>query len=166
MAKHLAYKRRTPLGQVEFNMTGMIDCTFQLIIFFFLAGQMASESLTDLVLPHPERSQAIPSEQIENPSKAIVNVVSAVGEGDDVNPALLGKAERYQIGGIKLHVGERELLCDVLKRLKRASNSEEFTLEIRADHRVDYSEVQPVMQAAVSAGIAKMNITAITDSEL
>ena len=165
MAKHWAFRKRTGSGDVSFNMTPMIDCTFQLIIFFILTSQMASESLTKLDLPRPLRSQAIPSEQIDSPGKVIVNVLSAVGEGTDENPALIGKASRYQIGGLKIERGDVETLYQSLAKLKQSSGAKEFCVEIRADHRVNFSEVQPVMLAAARAQILKMNITALTHME-
>ncbi len=162
MAKHWAFRERTTSGNVSFNMTPMIDCTFQLIIFFILASQMASESLARLQLARPYQSQAIPAEQIDSPGKVIVNVLSAVGDDEEFNPALLGKASRYQIGSVKIARDDVEGLQKLLADLKQASGVKNFCVEVRADHRVNYSEVQPVMLAAARARIPKMNITALT----
>ena len=37
----------------------------------------------------------------------------------------------------------------------------DFTVQIRADHRVDYVQVEPVIAAAMVAEIPKMNIGAL-----
>lgn len=163
MARHIAFRRRGPAGQVEFNMTPLIDCTFLLIVFFILAGQMASDTLAKVDPPRPEHSQAISSEQMDRPDKVIVNVVSAMADDRDDNPALAGKAERYQVAGLRLPVGDVGQLTRLLRRMKDVSGSKNFTVEIRADYRVDYSSVQPVMQAAAAANITRMNITALTE---
>jgi len=155
------FRKRGVGGLVSFNMTPLIDCTFQLIIFFILASRMASDSLVAMPLPRPHESQAIPSEQIENPDKVIVNVLSAEDEG--VAPGgLSGKARRYQVGNMKISVENVEALRRTLVNLKRSSGSEDFCMEVRADRRVNFSEVYPVMLAAARAGIVNMNITALT----
>jgi biopolymer transport protein ExbD len=37
-----------------------------------------------------------------------------------------------------------------------------FFLEVRADERVNWQDVAPVIRAGVEAGISKLNITALT----
>jgi len=160
-----ASRKRTATGDVGFNMTPLIDCTFLLIVFFILASQMASESLAKVLLHRPRHSQAIPSEQIDTPDKVIVNVLSAVEDETTANPAVIGKARLYQIGSMKIPPEDTELLTEVLKRLKAASGSAKFKVEIRADYRVDYDQVLPVMRAAARAEIVKMNLTALTNTD-
>ena len=161
MAAVAPFRRKAFGGLVSFNMTPMIDCTFQLIIFFILTSRMASESLVSMELPRPHESQAIPSEQIENPDKVIVNVLSAE-EGAGGDPALSGRAQRYQVGNMKVAVENLEALRRTLVRLRRSSGSEHFCIEVRADHRVNFSEVRPVMLVAAQAEIVNINITALT----
>jgi len=165
VTRHPARRRREAVGQVSCNMTPMIDCTFQLIIFFILASQMASESLAKLLLADPANSQAVPTAQVDEPNKAIVNVVSLAGETAEAGDAFSGRADRYQIGSMKIAIQDVDLLAEVLTRLKAVNSSDDFTVEVRADRRVDYRDVQPVMLAAAKAGIPKMNITALVDQD-
>lgn len=59
----MARKRITDAGaQQEVNLTPMIDCTFQLIIFFIITAQMASAK-AKLVLTKPYKSQAVMPEK-------------------------------------------------------------------------------------------------------
>jgi len=163
MAKHVAYQKTGTAGQVEFNMTPMIDCTFLLIIFFILASQMASDSLAKVDLHRPQASQAIPTEDIETPNRVIINVLSRAGDDEDANPALAGRADRYEINRVRFEVGNIERLADFLRRRKDSSGKpDEFYVEIRADHRVNFADVEPVMLAAADAEIVKMNLTALT----
>ncbi len=161
MPRRITYKQQRPAGDVQFNVTPMIDCTFLLIIFFILTSQMASRSLAKLELHRPHKSQAIPSEQIETPNHVIVNVLSANSDTEDTNPVLSGRAERYEIDGTGFDVWDVEALSDVLRSRKIASGSKDFYVEIRADRRVDFSQVEPVMLAAAEAQIEKMYITAL-----
>jgi len=90
MAKSSVYKRGKP--QVGFNMTPMIDCTFQLIIFFMLTTQMASAEFVPMQLPRPLRSVA--KEMTEN--KVIVNVVPYTLKEIEAVPARLGIAKEFR----------------------------------------------------------------------
>ena len=45
---------------------------------------------------------------------------------------------------------------------KEGDDKRMFFLEIRADERVNWQDVAPVIRAGVEAGINKMNITALT----
>jgi biopolymer transport protein ExbD len=47
-------------GSMDINMTPMIDCTFQLIIFFILTAQIASEEVAKVAVPEPHHSMAYP----------------------------------------------------------------------------------------------------------
>ena len=163
MARQTVYRRQGAAGTVDINMTPMIDCTFQLIIFFILASQMASKSLAQLKLHRPEESQAIPAEQVETPDRLIVNVITSAGDSESANPALAGKADRYEIDGVPIRVGDEDRLTEVFRyRKSKAGNPEEFCVEIRADYRVNFGDVQPIMLATAKAKIVNMNITALT----
>ncbi len=159
-------KGRVFANTPSFNMTPMIDVTFQLIIFFILAGQMASAELAQLVLHKPVGSMAQKPEDMPI-NRVIVNISSAAtSETDKSNVAQ--QAKELQIGTVKLSPHQRDLIVAELKKhreLWRAkappAQKEEFFIEIRADYRVAYSEVEPVMLAAAEAEIPKMNITAL-----
>ena len=74
-----------------------------------------------------------------------------------------GEAKCYKIGGMKpIDLDDIEKLERILKdEFRKSKKREEFHVEIRADHRVHFGYVLPVMDAAVRAGIPKMNITAL-----
>jgi len=153
-------------SDVSFNMTPMIDCTFQLIIFFILASQVASMALAKLELPEPHESMAWDDEKLKIVSKVIVNVVSAAGDRKDAAPDLQARAGKYQIEGKDYPVGDMERLERELKRRLGLSTDAgvkpaDFYVMIRADKRVHYSGVVPVMKAAANVGIEKMTLTAL-----
>lgn len=166
MAKSTVYRRTRFGGAVSFNLTPMIDVTFQLIIFFILASQIASAALANLDPPEPYQSQAgAPKQQKRKPNKVIVNVISAEPKGTE-DPLLAGEAGCYQIAGARIEIGDIETLTDILSASRsRAENAEEFMVEIRADKRVSFAAVQPVMAAASRAGIAKMGLTALIEQK-
>jgi biopolymer transport protein ExbD len=161
----------------------MIDCTFQLIIFFILVGQVASDSYAQNVqLRRPVESQAIPSAVAKFTNKVTVNVVSAAAGDKKADPATASELKFYQILTVKYRIGEIDRMIEVIKKLrsdhekefgttvapsagagsKEGDDKRMFFLEIRADERVNWQDVAPVIRAGVEAGINKMNITALT----
>ena len=170
MAKSSVFKKTGASGEVAFNMTPMIDCTFQLIIFFILSATVMSQALADLKLHRPWRSQARDEKEIllEADNRIIVNVVSAAGKKKDAPAELAAQAERYQILTEKIDIGNRDKLTRIIKdKVKRARQAghKKFFVEIRADYRVNFGAVKPVMLAAAKAGVTnvemKMNLTAL-----
>jgi len=181
-------RKAPPSADVDINMTPMIDCTFQLILFFILASQAANEALAKKVqIVRPEQSQAISAAVAEFPNRVTVKVGAAAGETDSEDPMLAAKAGFYKIGAEKYDVSEWDRLIEVLRQKRReylkgiGMNEDEaaraaaaaeqsgskdnpaiFWLEIRADKRVNYADIAPVIRAGVEAGISKVNITALT----
>ena len=151
---------------IDFNMTPMIDVTFQLILFFILVGQVASDALARMELAKPEKSQAIKTETVGTGTKIIINIVSkAAVEDKEVKPFLAGQVDRYVVGGQPFGVGDEEKIVRVLEQelSKPEVKPEEFFVEVRADRRVFFAGVEPIITAAVDAGVRRMNITALLD---
>jgi biopolymer transport protein ExbD len=167
MPKSNVYKTGGGSTTVEFNMTPMIDVTFQLIIFFILAGQIASDELAKMELSSPWRSKALGEEETGVSNRVIVNIVSRAEAGIATpDPALAGEAKEWRVGATRIKAGNREELETLLNQRLQAWRSQggeggEFFVEIRADRRVRYGAVEPAMLAASAVGIPKMNITAL-----
>jgi len=173
MAKGSPFRGGGGAGDVSLNMTPMIDCVFQLIIFFVLATQAASAALSKVELARPHKSQSIPSEEVESPNRVIINVVSKDPEGKSADMMEAAEADRYEVMKERIEVGDVEKLVEIIQRRKaeaveagsitEKNMEEEFFIEIRADKRVNYQYVAPVIKAGVEAGIRKMNLTALPD---
>jgi len=170
MTRSGVFKKAGASGEVGFNMTPMIDCTFQLIIFFILSATVMSQALADLELHRPWRSQARGEKEIlpEAVNRVIVNVVSAAEKKKDAPPQLASQAKRYQILTEKIEIGNKDELTRIIKdKVKRARQAghKKFFVEIRGDYRVNFGAVKPVMLAAAKAGVTnvemKMNLTAL-----
>ncbi|MCD6364725.1 MAG: biopolymer transporter ExbD [Planctomycetes bacterium] len=149
-----------------FNMTPMIDVTFQLIIFFVVAGQIASDALAKMELAKPEMSQALKPEVADVPNKVLINVLSKGAVGEDVDPFIAGRVDWYQIEGHRVLPGRLDELISIIEKKKNRLAErlqKEFFVEVRADRRVHFSGVEPVLTAAVAAGVTKMNITAVLE---
>lgn len=174
----MARKKKRDLGMaMDINMTPMIDCTFQLIIFFILTAQMASQDIAKLVIHKPHDSMALSAEteqgmDVNKPNQVTVNVVNEYGDQkDDRDPGRSAQPVCYKVGSLAIDIGDTETLIDIFKQRKASAEQAgfkegDFFLEIRADKDVEFAGVEPVMLAAAEAGISKMNITAIVDEKM
>jgi biopolymer transport protein ExbD len=157
-----------PAGEISFNYIPLIDVTFNLILFFVLTSTINTAAMARVVLPRPEASMAVDRSQIPANS-VIVNVISSAP--DQKNTSLLSAtAKHYEIDCEPIRVGDKEKLVQRMK-IKReqqerllVGNPQDFYVEIRADYRVNYADIEPILMAAAEAKIPKMNITAIVEA--
>jgi biopolymer transport protein ExbD len=171
----MAKKTREAAGDVSVNLTPMIDCTFQLIIFFILTTQFASAALAPLLPPKPKESiaQESTAQPGEATNKVIVNVVSKMPlDAKEINPVKARKGKHYFIAGHGpegkgiIRIGAEQMLVDIFKQERALAKEagvdpKNFQIEVRADKRVTFSYVQPIIQAAAKAGVGNMKITAL-----
>ena len=148
-------------AQVAFNM---IDCTFQLIIFFILSTTMASQDYVRMSLPDPDNTVA---KDYEGLDKVVVNVVPYPAEKVKADSSLLGMAMEYRLGVGRFSKNDIGRLVRQLTHRRRERESEstpgktgEFVVELRADRGVHYTEIEPVLQALQQARLGSMYITA------
>ena len=157
-------KKRKEQENIEFNMTPMIDVTFQLIIFFIIAGTIVSDELAALKVPDPTETMA--REEFNGDGGLIVNIVSEVGDGDEEGPEA-SRAKYWVVRRIEIPVGDIDRLKEEFSKSVEGLSPDKkakFTVEIRGDYRVQYGDIETVLLAAAEAGIPKMNITAIADT--
>ena len=146
------YSQRFGSGQLAFNMTPMIDVTFQLIIFFILASQMASETLAKLDLHKPYQSVAQAQPPRQDRTRTVINIMLSE---DDASRCV------YKVDGRLYSIHEQQELLDLLGARKAAVP--EAVVEVRADRRVLFGAVAPVLDLATKAGYTQMHITALLE---
>lgn len=151
-------------GDVSFNMVPMVDVAFLLILFFILTSQIAYSSWAAMELANPRGSQALRG---DNPNRVIVNVVCKYNPHQEApNPMLAAQAREYQIDGNAIALDDEGALVRELERRRseaKAAGLDEnaFSVEVRADRRVGFLYVKPVITAATRAGVPKLSITAL-----
>lgn len=160
MASHV-FKRGN--ANLEMNLTPMIDCTFQLIMFFILCSQSASSAIAMLKLPKPFESQAVAEKAVKlGANKVIVNVVAE--EEMELSSDILGRAKEYVIDGQKYMPTDPDgLTKELQRRVKESADPKGFYIEVRADKKVRYADIATVFLSAGLAGIEKVNLTALTN---
>ena len=156
-----------PPGDIAFNYVPLIDVTFNLIIFFVLTSEIGSAQKARVLIPDPYEPQAVKRDSMSTNS-VVIAVISKGAMDKTVDAATAGLAYSYEIGGTTFDVTDLKGLVDLIA-LKKASYEKlmgvtagkgEFFVEIRADARLYFSEVSPVIQAIAAAGIPKMAISA------
>lgn len=121
------------------NLTPMIDMTFLLVVFFILVSRITSVEQVPLQLPSPFDPASNPAPEAP---RLVVNV-----PGDDYGAAtgVVYDQQVYEIDedGMDLLAGA------VAARLEAVP---ELQVNLRADRRVPYESVAPVMDALATAG--------------
>jgi biopolymer transport protein ExbD len=161
-----------PAGEVGFNYTPLIDVTFNLIIFFVLTSQISTASMSRVLLPTPNYSTAQDPQKVPA-NRIVVNVVSAGAENKEATAEVAASAKAYEVNGKSVPVLEAGLLTTEIKRaakeamLNQTADKRHIDLEIRADFRVRYADIDPVLIAATKAEVPDMTmtITALMDLE-
>jgi biopolymer transport protein ExbD len=156
-------------GDVYFNYTPLVDVTFNLILYFVLTSTISTAALSRVSLPKPQDSQAI-DRQLMPANRVVVNVISSALDERGTGPES-SVAKGYEIDSAPIAVGDKAMLVQKF-RTKREQQAmilgkdkmDDFYIEVRADRRVRYADVEPILMAASEAKIPKMNITALMDT--
>jgi biopolymer transport protein ExbD len=144
----LKQKKRT---DVELNLTSMMDVIFLLIIFFILVTNFAAADLPELEVPEPDNSKA--REEMEG-----TRLVNVVPTSEDPT-----KAAHVLIAGKRFNIEDKEAIAAMLKEEREAKG--ELMVDLRADARLGFDQVQPVMMAITDAGIANVNLVTIMEND-
>ena len=133
--------RQRKLG-LSFDITPLIDIVFQLVIFFLAATYIVRSDATEKVtLPKASMAQDQP------PATARRFVITITAE----RAWLLGnqRTERVAV--------EQQLLAAA----QTPEQAAEIEVRLRADARVPYSEIEPLMLTCAKLGIRKLGFAVI-----
>lgn len=129
---------------LQFNITPLIDVVFLLIIFFLAASHLARHEASEPV-ELPRATQAASEES--TPHRLVITV---------------------RPDGTWIVSGRRllpERLDRVLLEGKAAAGRRRFEVRIRADRRVPYARVEPILVACARQGIRHVGFAVIPDGE-
>ena len=159
MARSRVYKKGK--ADIAFNMTPMIDCTFQLILFFMLSTQMYSTDYVKLTVPEPTPN---PYQEIEYAGTALELLVTVAPFSEAKlreYPDLKGHAQAIVIRGTRYDIAKGKM-AQAARRLREIKRDEakdrEMIVEVRADRWVQYQYVEMVLQALHDAEIKNMRL--------
>ncbi len=129
-------------GDVGFNMTPMIDIVFQLIVFFLVASHLAQQE-TQLELALPDAATGRPA--IDAPTRRVVVNVQPSGE--------------LSLSGQPVSAADLQQRIGVEAR----QHGDDIEVRIRADRRVPYRVIEPILTACTQAGIWKVTFAVIRE---
>lgn len=127
------------------NVTPMIDVVMCLIIFYLMVGHLASGRSGNVNLP-----SAGQGERAEQAAPIVINLAPSdePEAGPDAEPVLLIGEERVAMRN----------LAERLKNLATLSPGAE--VQVRADRRLAYGSVSPVLSACREAGLLSVKLVA------
>ena len=147
MSRHKVARKNAQL-----NLTPMLDLVFQLIVFFLLVTNFSAAQLPDLDPPEPEDSQA---QAARDRDRVIVNVLpdGETGEARSIHVGLR-RLDPQQMGEL------RRLLEEARDRRSDDGGEDMVEVDLRADGRIEYGNIRPIMNAITEAGISRINLVA------
>ena len=135
-------------GGGHVNVTPMIDVVMCLIVFYLIVGRLASQQLATIELP----PSAVGKEEHRS-EVLVVNLVlpeDAAPSGDEVPGAGI------VVDGRELD-GPRALEAVIRQRLLEKP---ETAVQIRAERRMPYAQVEPALHACARAGASTVQLMA------
>ncbi|MCP4837352.1 MAG: biopolymer transporter ExbD [Phycisphaera sp.] len=121
------------------NLTPMIDMTFLLVVFFILVSRITSVEQVPLELPSPAKPAANPAPEAP---RLVVNVPA--DEAGEAIGILLDQRV-YDFDGTSIEAFTQTVAV-------RLEAIPEMQVNLRADRRIPYETVEPVMEALARAG--------------
>ena len=121
------------------NLTPMIDMTFLLVVFFVLVSRITAVEQVPMELP-------VPTDPASNPADETARVVVNLAAGELANPRSVTLDQTAY--GLDPD-GLRNLEIELRRRL---TNSPEVQVNLRADRRIDYAFVAPVIDTIARSG--------------
>ena len=128
-------RRKSKTGEVEINLTPLIDVVFLLLIFFMISTTFIQENRLQIQLPEA-------SPQAQTPSAELEVVIDAQGN--------------YFVNGNKLVNTDASTVADALQQLRPQPDSNK--LLISADAATEHQHVIKVMDVAGQLGFEQINI--------
>lgn len=118
------------------NVTPLIDVVMCLIIFFLLVGRLASQQGKPISLP-----------------------ATGVGDTEPAPRLVLAVAPSTTVGTPELTLGGTSVsLAELPAMLKARLGDAAAPLAIRADRRLSWGEVRPVVEACRAAGLSSVKL--------
>lgn len=123
----------TPAGKI--NVTPLIDVVMCLIVFYLIVGKLAADKKARVALP-----------------KSDIGHVER--DGKDLTITIVGSA-----GSPEFYVEGKPTAIDAIETLLRG-RAEGTGVQVRADRRLPFADVSPVIDACRRVGLASVKLTA------
>ncbi|MEN6494910.1 MAG: biopolymer transporter ExbD [Thermoguttaceae bacterium] len=134
-------------GALAFDMTPMIDCVFQLIIFFLLASHLAQQE-TQLEVDLPKATSGQRTEEDDNVRRVVVNVLpeEAAESRIMVSGKRMSTAELTRLIGYETQKANRHL-----------------EVRIRSYRKIPFGQIEPILLACARAGVWRVTFAVVEE---
>jgi biopolymer transport protein ExbD len=123
----------------KINVTPLIDVVMVLIIFYLIVGKLASDKRAQVDLP---ATQVGANNEAQKPV-----VITVLADGPSGSLEL---SSRIQLDGVDVPTGGLEGAL----RARVGGNAASTVVQVRADKRLTYAAVEPVVKACRGAGLS------------
>ena len=148
MPPNIRNKRSQARTRWNFNLTPLVDITFQLIVFFMVVSQVVSAHNEPLNVPDPDNSKA---EQRPAQQYTVVNLFAG--------PA--GTVGKIKINATVLP--DMPALADMLMRHYQQLNGQ-IKLLVRADRQIHYGQIREVLKTISNTGVGSVELASQCDT--
>lgn len=138
----MRFRRTQHHDSGKINVTPLIDVVMCLIVFYLIVGRLASSRITKLDLPVTSTAQ-----EVQAASAGSNPIITVTPPDAPAAPA------RVFLDGVSLSIDE---LGGAMRRL--AANPRPPTVELRADRRLSYGQLAPVIEACRAAGLTSLRL--------
>ncbi len=142
-------KKKLERSKADLNITSMLDVVFNLILFFILISNFASADLPKMNIPEPNKTIA---RENSDSNRVVVNIVPT-DESTGMISSIMFASDDYKG---RLPELQAKLVQEVAKQ-------KDVQVVLRADKRVLYSDVVPVMEVIARAGVTTVNLSASSE---
>jgi len=136
----MGYKlKKTPLGEAGFDMTPMIDCVFQLLIFFMVTTVFKNPAQLKLQLPIAENPLQLEKSQvvIELNEEGRIAVGGEEASWDALDSFIVTEKQKKNTNTVLIKADENAKHGDVLKIMKMARSVEIEVIDLAVDTKVE-----------------------------
>lgn len=139
-------------GTVGFNMTPMIDCVFQLLLFLLVSRHFYEMKTVEVQLPPASKAESMMAE-LPKFTQVVINIVAPKDTGDKTTKVIIDGATIVESkeGG---DIPNWEPLVRYLKqRVANGSKEKPVNVILRASENVPYETIGSVMLSTTMANI-------------
>lgn len=136
--------RKVDEPQAEMDMTPMIDCVFQLLIFFMVAASMSKVDQTpEIQLPIAPKAAKPEEEDLRG--RGVINIAPI---GTETGTGPITEAKPFVIAG--QHCDEAALTKVIAER---AAAEPDFRVYMRVDQGAEFKTVKRAIRACANGGV-------------
>lgn len=136
--------RKPTEPEAQMDMTPMIDCVFQLLIFFMVTASMTKmDQMKEIELPVAPKA-AIP-EEAQLQGRGVINIAPL---GTPAGGGTVSESRPFLIGG---QLTDERGLLKILE--ERAKETPDFKVYMRVDKNAEFKTVKRAIRACANAGV-------------